>query len=116
MTAGPYSLSALYPDNRFELTAGEVVLGQCKSAGQHHFCKACFSWIYTKPAGLDDMVNIRTPMLDRAAEFLPFAEFFCGEGLPGMASGAPMSFDTAPEVDEFLALAEKYLTWAGRPD
>ncbi len=115
MTAGPYSLSALYAHARLNLLAGEVVVGRCKSAGQHYFCEACLSWIYTKPAGLDGMANIRTPMLERASDFPPFAEFFLGESLPEARSGAPYSFEAAPPIDEFLKLADAYAEWDRRP-
>ncbi len=115
MTAGPYSLSALYPEENFELLAGETVIGDCKSAGQHNFCAKCFSWIFTRPGGIDGMVNIRTPLLERAAELPPYAEFFSEEGLPKVRSGAPLTFKTAPPVDEFLKLADAYAEWDGRP-
>ena len=115
MTAGPYSLSALFSDEQFELVAGDVVVGSCKSAGQHNFCSECFSWVYTKPAGLAGMVNIRTPLLDHAADFLPFAEFFHDDAIPGTECGAPLSFGSAPPVEEFLKLADSYAEWEHRP-
>ena len=113
MTAGPYSLSALYPEDRFALLEGETVVGECNSAGEHHFCRKCFSWIFTKPGGLDGMINIRTPLLERAVQFPPFAEFFLNDGLPGLSSGAPKTYASAPPVQEFLELADGYADWAG---
>ncbi|MEM9501113.1 MAG: GFA family protein [Pseudomonadota bacterium] len=115
MTAGPYSLSALYPADRFQLIEGETVLGGLKGAARHHCCEDCLSWLFTLPAGLDGLVNVRTAMLERASEFPPFAEFYRAEGLPGVASGASRSFDMAPSADEFLRLSESYRDWDGRP-
>ncbi|WP_432201621.1 GFA family protein [Erythrobacter sp. W53] len=116
MTAGPFSLSALYREDRFQLSSGDVAVGRCNSAGQHYFCEACFSWVYTRPGGLEGMVNIRTPMLEDAAAFPPFAEFFTQEILPGMTSGAPLSFKTAPSsAVEFLKLTDAYEQWDQRP-
>ncbi len=115
MTSGPYSLSALYRDAQFSVQAGEAIVGNCKSAGQHYFCKSCFSWAYTKPSGLEGMVNIRTSLLERAAEFPPFAEFYCDEGFADVSSGAELTFGTAPSPEDFLKLADAYASWEKRP-
>ncbi len=115
MTAGPYSLSALYDECKFELLAGTVIVGACNSDGKHNFCAACFSWIYSEPDSLSGMVNIRTPMLEDAASFPPFAAFFCDESLPRMSSGAPHQFGTAPEAKAFMNLAEEYAVWSEVP-
>lgn len=115
MTSGAFSLSALYPDDRMRVIAGETILGGLKQATKHHFCANCLSWIYTRPAGLEGMVNIRTPLLEYASEFPPFVEFFRDEGLPGVESGAALTFGSAPQVNEFLKLKDAYAEWDHRP-
>lgn len=116
MTAGPYSLSALYPEDRFRILAGATVMGGLKGETRHHFCGSCLSWIFTQPSGLDAMVNIRTPMFDDAKHFVPFVELYLDEGLPGASGGAPHAFGKAPDADAFLALANDFAIWERRPD
>lgn len=116
MTSGPYSLSALYPEKQFRLLEGETILGGLKGPTRHYFCADCLSWLFTRPDGLDGMVNIRTPLFEDAASFPPFVEVYRAQGLPGSQSGAPHSFEGAPEVDAFLSLAEEYSVWDQRPE
>ncbi|MBD2843277.1 GFA family protein [Erythrobacter rubeus] len=115
MTAGAFSLNALYREENFRLIAGETVLGGLKGPTRHFFCPSCLSWLFTKPDGLDGMVNIRTPMLERAQDFPPFAEFYGDEGIPGAKTGAPRHFANAPSADEFFGLTKEYASWQGRP-
>lgn len=115
MTSGPYALSALYAEDRFTLGSGPTVIGGLRGATQHYFCPTCLSWLFTRPDGLENMVNIRTPLLEDAASFPPFVELYRAEGLQGIHSGAPHSFERAPGIDEFLRLAESYAQWRGVP-
>ena len=57
MTASAFSLSSLYPNNEFEVTLGEPVLGGLHGATRHYFCPHCMSWLYTRPDGLDDFAT-----------------------------------------------------------
>jgi len=114
MTGGAYSLSSLYPWEAFELTRGEPVLGGIKAGTRHYFCPSCLSWLYTRPEGMDDYVNIRSSLFDDAASHQPFMETHHREALPGAATGAVERFDTAPEPDQFGPLLAAYAEW--QPD
>jgi len=114
MTGGAYSLSSLYPRERFQLTTGETVLGGLKGANRHHFCGSCLSWIYSVPEGFDAYANVRSSMLDNADEHRPYVDMFVSEALPGAQSGAPKQFETGPGEEEFGALMGAYADWDGR--
>jgi hypothetical protein len=64
MTASAFSLSALYPSNRFKITSGEPVIGGLRGATRHYFCAYCMSWLFTRPEGMDEFVNVRVTMMD----------------------------------------------------
>jgi hypothetical protein len=113
MTGGAYSLSSLYAWSDFELTDGEPVLGGLKAETRHYFCPSCLSWMYTRPAGMDDYVNVRSTMLDDAPDHRPFMEAFHREALPGAETGAVKRFDTVPEPHQFGELVAGYKEWSG---
>ena len=114
MTGGAYSLSSLYPAERLTVTAGETVRGGMKSGPDHQFCGHCMSWLFTRPEGLEEFVNIRSSMFDDAAGHRPYMETYRGEGLPGASSGAPRSYEALPEDREFPELMAGYAEWDGR--
>ncbi len=66
------------------------------------------SWMFTRPEGMDGLVNIRTTMLDRPDEAPPFIEFFRNEAFAWAKTGAAHSFSTAPEPGEFPALLAEF--------
>jgi hypothetical protein len=113
MTGGAYSLSSLYPAERFA-SKGETVLGGLKGGTKHHFCPSCMSWLFTVPEGFDTFVNVRSSVLEDAAEHRPFVDMWLGEALPGAESGAPERFETVPAEEEFGALMGAYAEWDGR--
>jgi len=108
MTAGPFSLSSLYPANMFTLVEGATILGGMKAGTKHHFCPSCLSWLYTVPEGMDDFVNVRSPMLSDFSGQAPYAEFYLEERMPGMSSGASKSFRMAPDYDGFMQLMQEF--------
>jgi hypothetical protein len=114
MTGGAYSLSSLYPVERFTLVEGKTVRGGMKSGPNHQFCPDCMSWMYTVPQGLEAFVNVRSAMFNDAAEHRPYLDVFRGEALPGVISGAPRSFEAAPQDNEFPELMADYAAWDGR--
>jgi hypothetical protein len=113
MTGGDYSLSSLYPAERFD-SGGETVLGGIKGATKHHFCTSCMSWLFTVPEGFEGFVNVRSSMFDDAREHRPFVDMWLSEALPGAESGAPRRFDTVPQEEEFGELMRAYADWDGR--
>jgi hypothetical protein len=113
MTGGAYSLSSLYGWSDFEVTQGEPVIGGMKAATRHYFCPSCMSWLYTRPEGLDEYVNVRSTLFEEAAAHRPFLEAHCREALPGAGTGAVKRFDTVPEHDAFGPLVAAYKEWSG---
>ncbi len=99
MTASAFSLSLAVPDQGFAIAAGEPVIGGLHGATRHSFCPRCKSWMFTRPEGLDDIVNVRATMLDDRAWFRPFVEFWTKEKLPWAATPAVHSYATEPEFE-----------------
>jgi hypothetical protein len=108
MTASAFSLSALYPSAAFAVTAGTPVLGGLRRELQHFFCPACMSWLYTRPPGLEDFVNVRATLLEDAASFEPFIETWTLEKLPWATTPAVHRFERFPPPEEFPALLSDY--------
>jgi hypothetical protein len=113
MSGGAFSLSSLYGAGSFEVTEGEPVLGGLRGATRHFFCPSCMSWLFTRPEGMDEFVNIRSTMFDDAAAHRPYMETYRREALPGVESGAVERFETVPEDDQFGALGAAYAQWRG---
>jgi hypothetical protein len=96
MTASAFSLSLAVLAQGLAITAGEPVIGGRHGATCHSFCPRCKSWMFTKPEGLDDIVNVRAMMLDDHTWFRPFVEFWT-------------------EFEEFSGLIEDYAARGARP-
>src|SRR3546814_21111422 len=79
MTASAFSLSAAIPTQGFRVTSGEPVIGGLHGTERHYFCPFCLSWLFTKPAGIDVFVNVRSTMLMEQAWAEPFLETFRSE-------------------------------------
>ena len=110
MTASAFSLTATYPEPAFTVRAGEPVIGGLHGASRHYFCPNCLSWVFTRPEGMDGLVNVRATMLDNPDASPPFIEFYREEGLPWASTGAVHSFATEPEDAEFPALLAEFAT------
>ena len=114
MSAGAFSLSSLYPADRFRVEHGEPVRGGVGSGPRHMFCGSCMTWLYTVPEGMEDYVNVRSPMFADAAEHRPYIETYLGEGLGWASAGAELSFETVPPDEDFTRLIADYAAWDGR--
>ncbi len=108
MTASAFSLSALFPSSVFSITAGEPVIGGLHGEARHYFCGYCMSWLYTRPGGMDEFVNVRSTMLDNAAEYRPFAETYLDEKLEWATTGAIRSYSKYPAPHTFPQLLEEF--------
>lgn len=108
MSASAFSMSIAVPDEGFAVTAGEPVIGGLHGASRHYFCGWCMSWMFTRPEGVDGVVNLRPTTLDRHDWFVPFAEFWTSEKLPWVTTAAVHSFATAPPMEDMPALIEQY--------
>jgi hypothetical protein len=108
MTASAFSLSALHPSNGFKVTLGEPVIGGLHGATRHYFCAHCMSWLFTRPEGMDEFVNVRATMMDDAQSFSPFIETYTDEKLPWATTPAVHSFKRFPSPEKFPALLSEF--------
>lgn len=115
MTAGAYSLSLAVPTEGFAVTQGEPVIGGLHGPSRHFYCSYCMSWMFSRPHGLDWMVNFRATMLDDHAWFVPYVEFCTNEGLPWAKTPAAHSFPTIPAMEAFQGLMEGFAKDGARP-
>jgi hypothetical protein len=114
MTGGAYSLSSLYPADRFAVTQGDTVRGGLKTGPDHRFCPECMSWLFTTAKEMEGLVNVRSPMFDDAADHRPYVEMCRSEALPGASTGAVRSYEGFPEENEYSGLIAEYAAWDGR--
>ena len=66
MTASAFSLSSLYPEDAFEWSGLEPVIGGLHGDLRHFFCPHCLSWMFTRFDAMGPFVNVRSTMLDEA--------------------------------------------------
>ncbi len=104
MTASAFSLSALYPSNSLTVTSGETVIGGLHGTTQHFYCAHCMSWLFTRPYGMDEFVNVRATMMDSARSYSPFVETYTDEKLPWATTPAKHSFKKFPPAEDFPML------------
>jgi hypothetical protein len=114
MTGGAFSLSSLYPDDRFQILEGETVRGGLKTGPNHRFCASCMSWLYTVPDGFEGFANVRSSLFADAAEHRPYVEMWTREALPLAQSGAEVKYETVPDEAQFGDLMASYAEWDGR--
>lgn len=115
MTASAFSLSVLVPASGFEVVAGEPVIGGIHGPDRHFHCDYCKSWLFTRPSGMDELVNVRATMLDEHGWFVPFVETCTAEALPWAKTGATHSFPSIPPVEEFGPIVEEFARVGARP-
>jgi hypothetical protein len=115
MSASAFSLTLTLPAAGFRVTAGEPVIGGLHGATRHFFCPHCLAWVFTRPEGLDDIVNLRATMLDAAGWVVPFVEFWTSERLPWARTPAAHSYPTEPEFEAFPALIAEFAAHGARP-
>ena len=108
MTASAFSLSALYPSRGFEVVQGNPVIGGLHGPTRHFFCPHCMSWVFTRPEGLDDFVNVRATLFDTTRGFTPFIETYTSEALPWAKTPAVHSFETFPPMERYPDLVTEF--------
>ncbi|MBD3886293.1 GFA family protein [Phormidium tenue FACHB-886] len=108
MTASAFSLSTLHLSSGFKVTSGEPVIGGLHGATRHYFCANCMSWLFTRPEGMDELVNVRATMMDDAQSFSPFMETYTDEKLPWVTTPAIHSFNKFPSPEDFPALLSEF--------
>jgi hypothetical protein len=108
MASSAFSLSSLFASTAFSITSGVPVIGGLHGSTRHFFCGHCMSWLFTRPEGMDDFVNLRSTMLDGANNYKPFIETCTDEKLQWATTGAHHSFSKFPPQEEFPGLLQKY--------
>ncbi|CRM89241.1 hypothetical protein [Pseudomonas sp. 22 E 5] len=108
MSSSAFSLSALIPASGFMVTQGCPVIGGMQGVDRHYFCPHCMSWLFTRPHGIDEFVNVRAALLDNASGYVPFMETWTREKLPWASIPAVESFAQLPEPQEFPRLMQAY--------
>jgi hypothetical protein len=112
MSASAFSLSVAVPAEGFAVIQGEPVIGGLHGPTRHYFCPHCMSWMFTRPEGLDWLVNVRSTLLEQPAAFAPFVETYTAEKLPFAQTGARHSFETQPPLEAWQGLMQEYSEWA----
>ncbi len=115
MTASAFSLSALYSSQSFEVVQGEPVIGGLHGPTRHFFCPSCMSWLFTRPEGLDDLVNVRSTMLENANGLAPFMETCTREALPWAKTPALHSFEGFPPMELYPELLVEFAQVSSQP-
>ena len=114
MTASAFSLSALIPASAFTVTQGCPVIGGLHGVDRHYFCPHCMSWLFTRPHGIDEFVNVRASLLDNARKYVPFMETWASEQLPWASTPARESFAQLPAPQDFPRLLQAYAEFSAR--
>ena len=108
MTASAFSLSTLLPSSGFTVTRGEPVIGGLHGATRHYCCPHCMSWLFTRPEGMDEFVNLRASMMDDIQSYRPFIETCTDEKIPWASTPAVHSFNGFPSPRDFPTLLAEY--------
>jgi hypothetical protein len=99
----------------FDVTAGNPVIGGLHGPTRHFFCPHCMSWMFTRPEGMDEFVNLRPSMLDDHNWFVPFIEVWTQERLAWAGTPAVHSFATQPEFEDYAKLLEEFARQGAHP-
>ncbi len=114
MTASAFSLSIAISSPGFSVLQGELSIGGLHGATRHYFCPYCKSWLFTRPEGIEEFVNVRPTMLDDASWFAPFIETWTKEKLTWATTVAVRSFETVPRYEDYAELVKEYAQQASR--
>ena len=115
LTSSAYSMAFIVPSAGFEVTEGTPVLGGLHGQHKQYYCGHCKGWLFTRPAQMDSIVNVRSTILDDASWVTPFIDIETADKLPGVSTGAEISFEGTPPMDEFAAAAQAYAERGARP-
>jgi hypothetical protein len=104
MSASAFSLSSCHLADQFALLSGEPVIGGLHGEHRQYHCSHCLAWVYTKPHGLDHIVNIRTTMFDVVTPEPPFVETCVSAALPWAKTDAAHSFAEFPPLERYAEI------------
>lgn len=109
LSASAFSLTVCVPGEGFAVTAGEPVIGGLHGPHRHYFCPHCKNWLFTRPAGFEGMVNVRSTMLDDPGAWAtPFIETQTAERLPWATTPAVHSYPAWPPPEDYEGLLREY--------
>ena len=77
-------------------------------ATRHYFCPHCLSWMFTRPEGLDSLVNVRSTLLTEPSFCTPFIETWTREKLPWATTPAVHRYEKWPPLDAYEGLIREY--------
>lgn len=115
MSASAFSLTVMVPSQSFTITQGQPAIGALHGRHKHLYCPHCKNWMFTRPEGMDFLVNVRATMLDEHRWYLPFVEVFTSEKLPWAVTGATHSFATQPGAERYQPLMDEFARAGVRP-
>jgi hypothetical protein len=115
MSSSAFSLTLTVPAGGFEVVSGEPVIGGLHGPTRHFFCSWCMTWMFTLPADMDTLVNVRASMLDDHSWFIPYLEVNTGEKLPWAETPAVQRYETEPTLEIYLELVEAFQRDGARP-
>jgi hypothetical protein len=108
MSASAFSLSIGIPSEGFDVTEGEPVTGGLHGPTRHFFCARCLSWMFTRPEGMNEFVNLRPSVLGDHSWIVPFIEVWTQEKLPWASTPAVHSYATQPVFTDYAQLIEEF--------
>lgn len=115
LSSSAYSMAFIVPAAGFEVIEGEPVLGGIHGEHEQYYCGHCKGWLFTRPAQMDTIVNVRSTILDDASWVVPFIDIETADKLPGVMTGAEMSFEETPPMEDFMDIAAQYAEKGARP-
>ena len=111
MSASAFSLTAMVSARNFRVIGGVPVKGGIKGPQlDHFFCPDCKTWMFTRIAGMDDIVNVRPTMFDDTEWCVPFIETMTAEKHAWASTPAKYSFEGFPPREEFPRLMHEFAT------
>ena len=113
VSASACSLTLVLPAEGFALIQGEPVTGGLHGPTRHLFCPHCLTWIFTRPEGMDEVVNPRATLLDEHGWLAPLLEIWTGEAFSWARTPAPHSVE--PERAARHGLIEGFARRGARP-
>ena len=108
MSASAFSLSAAVASDAFSVKRGDTAIGGLHGPTRHFFCAYCMSWLFTRPDGLEQIVNVRTTMLDDPSPYPPYIETYTSEKLDWAVTSAARSFEEFPPLESYEELVRAY--------
>ncbi|TYC65231.1 GFA family protein [Stappia sp. BW2] len=109
MSSSAYSLTAVMPAPSFKVTEGTPVKGGLQGPeADHYFCPDCKTWMFTRIPGYDEIVNVRSILLDDLRWTEPFMETMTANRLPWVETPARHRYEGFPPPEDFMKLMGEF--------